>query len=396
MDYNVDDRGYYGEFGGAYIPEMMQANVKELRENYLKIMESEDFLKEFSALLRDYAGRPSPLYHARRLSDHYSARIFLKREDLNHTGAHKINNTIGQILIAKRLGKSRIIAETGAGQHGVATATVCALMGIKCIVYMGKLDVERQALNVLRMKMLGAEVIPVTSGNMTLKDATNEAIRDWINNPSDTHYIIGSVVGPHPYPDLVARLQSVISKEMKWQLKEQTGKEKPDYIIACVGGGSNAAGAFYHYLENESVRLVAVEAAGKGIESGESAATIAIGSPGVIHGSRTVLMQDDDGQITEPYSISAGLDYPGIGPLFAWLNKRNRVLFESATDIEALEAAFLLSRLEGIIPALEPSHAIAVLGKLKFKADDNVVVILSGRGDKDMAAYIKYMEEMKL
>ena len=396
MNYNVDERGYYGEFGGAYIPEMMQANVKELRENYLNIMESEDFLKEFSALLRDYAGRPSPLYHARRLSDHYSARIFLKREDLNHTGAHKINNTIGQILIAKRLGKSRIIAETGAGQHGVATATVCALMGIKCIVYMGKLDVERQALNVLRMKMLGAEVIPVTSGNMTLKDATNEAIRDWINNPSDTHYIIGSVVGPHPYPDLVARLQSVISKEMKWQLKEQTGKEKPDYIIACVGGGSNAAGAFYHYLENESVRLIAVEAAGKGIESGESAATIAIGSPGVIHGSRTVLMQDDDGQITEPYSISAGLDYPGIGPLFAWLNKRNRVLFEYATDNEALEAAFLLTRLEGIIPALEPAHALAVLGKLKFKASDNVVVILSGRGDKDMAAYIKYMEEMNL
>ena len=307
------------------------------------------------------------LFHARRLSDHYGANIFLKREDLNHTGAHKINNTIGQILIAKRLGKSRIIAETGAGQHGVATATVCALMGIRCIVYMGKLDVERQALNVIKMKMLGAEVIPVTSGNMTLKDATNEAIRDWINHPSDTHYIIGSVVGPHPYPDMVARLQSVISKEMKWQLKEQTGKEKPDYIIACVGGGSNAAGAFYHYLENESVRLIAVEAAGKGIDSGESAATIAIGSPGVIHGSRTVLMQDDDGQITEPYSISAGLDYPGIGPLFAWLNKRNRVLFESATDNEALEAAFLLSRLEGIIPALEPAHALAVLGKLKFK-----------------------------
>ena len=396
MNYNVNERGYYGEFGGAYIPEMMQANVKELRENYLNIMESEDFVKEFSALLRDYAGRPSPLYYAKRLSDHYYARIFLKREDLNHTGAHKINNTIGQILIAKRLGKSRIIAETGAGQHGVATATVCALMGIRCIVYMGKLDVERQALNVLRMKMLGAEVIPVTSGNMTLKDATNEAIRDWINNPSDTHYIIGSVVGPHPYPDLVARLQSVISKEMKWQLREQTGKEEPDYIIACVGGGSNAAGSFYHYLENESVRLIAVEAAGKGIDCGESAATIAIGSPGVLHGSRTILMQNDDGQITEPYSISAGLDYPGIGPLFAWLNKRRRVLFETATDNEALEAAFLLTRLEGIIPALEPAHALAVLGKLKFKSDDNVVVILSGRGDKDMAAYIKYMEEMKL
>ena len=396
MDYNVDERGYYGEFGGAYIPEMMQANVKELRENYLKILKSEDFLKEYSMLLRDFAGRPSPLYHARRLSDHYSARIFLKREDLNHTGAHKINNTIGQILIAKKLGKSRIIAETGAGQHGVATATVCALMGIKCIVYMGKVDVDRQAPNVLRMKMLGADVIPVMSGNMTLKDATNEAIRDWINNPSDTHYIIGSVVGPHPYPDLVARLQSVISEEMKWQLKEQTGKEEPDYIIACVGGGSNAAGSFYHYLEKESVKLIAVEAAGKGIDSGESAATIAVGSPGIIHGSRTILMQDDDGQITEPYSISAGLDYPGIGPLFAWLNKRNRVLFESATDNEALEAAFLLTRLEGIIPALEPAHALAVLGKLKFRPGDNVVVTLSGRGDKDMAAYIKYMEEMKL
>ncbi len=396
MDYNVDERGYYGEFGGAYIPEMMQANVKELRENYLNIMESEDFRKEFSMLLRDYAGRPSPLYHARRLSDHFSARIFLKREDLNHTGAPKINNTIGQILIAKRLGKTRVIAETGAGQHGVATATVCALMGIRCIVYMGKLDVERQALNVLRMKMLGAEVIPAISGNMTLKDATNEAIRDWINNPADTHYIIGSVVGPHPYPDLVARLQSVISEEMKWQLKEKTGKEEPDYIIACVGGGSNAAGSFYHYLENESVMLIAVEAAGKGIDSGETAATIAKGSPGVLHGSSTILMQDDDGQITEPYSISAGLDYPGIGPLFAWLNKRRRVLFESATDKEALEAAFLLTRLEGIIPALEPAHALAVLGKLKFKPGDNIVVTLSGRGDKDMAAYIKYMEEVKL
>lgn len=396
MDYNVDERGYYGDFGGAFIPEMMQSNVKELRENYLKILKSEDFLKEYFMLLRDFAGRPSPLYHARRLSDHYSARIFLKREDLNHTGAHKINNTIGQILIAKKLGKSRIIAETGAGQHGVATATVCALMGIKCIVYMGKLDVDRQAPNVLRMKMLGADVIPVMSGNMTLKDATNEAIRDWINNPSDTHYIIGSVVGPHPYPDLVARLQSVISEEMKWQLKEQTGKEDPDYIIACVGGGSNAAGSFYHYLGNESVKLIAVEAAGKGIDSGESAATIAIGSPGIIHGSRTILMQDDDGQITEPYSISAGLDYPGIGPLFAWLNKRNRVLFESATDNEALEAAFLLTRLEGIIPALEPAHALAVLGKLKFRPEDNIVATLSGRGDKDMAAYIKYMKKIEL
>ena len=396
MNYNVDERGYYGEFGGAYIPEMMYSNVKELRDSYLNILESEDFRKEFSALLRDYAGRPSPLFYAGRLSEFYDTNIYLKREDLNHTGAHKINNTIGQILIAKRLGKSRIIAETGAGQHGVATATVCALMGLECVVYMGKLDVERQAPNVLRMKMLGADVVPVTSGNMTLKDATNEAIRDWINNPVDTHYIIGSVVGPHPYPDLVTRLQSVISKEMKLQLTEHTGRSEPDYIIACVGGGSNAAGSFYHYLDNENVKLIAVEAAGKGVESGESAATIAVGSPGVIHGSRTMLMQNDDGQITEPYSISAGLDYPGIGPLLAWLNKSQRVLFEHATDNEALEAAFRLTRLEGIVPALEPAHALAILGRLKFKTDDIVVVIISGRGDKDMAAYMKYMEDIKL
>lgn len=396
MNYNVNERGYYGEFGGAYIPEMMQSNIKELRDNYLNIIESQDFRKEFSVLLRDYAGRPSPLFYANRLSEFHNANIFLKREDLTHTGAHKINNTIGQILIAKRLGKSRIIAETGAGQHGVATATVCALMGLKCIVYMGKLDVERQEPNVLRMKMLGADVVPVTSGNMTLKDATNEAIRDWINNPVDTHYIIGSVVGPHPYPVLVTWLQSVISEEMRWQLKDHTGNSEPDYIIACVGGGSNAAGSFYHYLDNENIKLIAVEAGGKGIDSGETAATIAVGSPGVIHGSRTMLMQNDDGQITEPYSISAGLDYPGIGPLFAWLNKSHRVQFEHATDGEALEAAFRLTRLEGIIPALEPAHALAILGKLKFRTEDVVVVTLSGRGDKDMAAYMKYMEVMKL
>jgi tryptophan synthase beta subunit len=393
MNYNVDEHGFYGEFGGAYIPEMMYSNIKELSDNYMSILESQDFVEEFSTLLRDYAGRPSPLFRANRFSQYYNTNIYLKREDLNHTGAHKINNTIGQILIAKRLGKSRIIAETGAGQHGVATATVCALMGLRCIVYMGKLDVERQAPNVLRMKMLGADVVSVTSGNMTLKDATNEAIRDWINNPTDTHYIIGSVVGPHPYPDLVTRLQSVISEELKWQLIEHTGKSEPDYIIACVGGGSNAAGSFYHYLDNERVKLVAVEAAGKGIDSGESAATIAIGSPGVIHGSRTMLMQNADGQITEPYSISAGLDYPGIGPIFAWLNLTHRVSFEYASDTEALEAAFLLTRLEGIIPALEPAHALAILGKLKFKPDDIVVVILSGRGDKDMSAYMNYLEK---
>ena len=392
MRYNVDGKGFYGEFGGAFIPEMLYANIRELQENYLRIIESEDFRKEFKYFLKNYAGRPSPLYFARRLSEHYGTQIYLKREDLNHTGAHKINNTIGQILIAKRLGKTRIIAETGAGQHGVATATVCALMGLKCVVYMGKLDVERQAPNVLRMRMLGAEVIPVESGNMTLKDATNEAIRDWISNPADTYYLIGSVVGPHPYPDLVSRLQSVISEELMFQLQEHVGRNYPDFIIACVGGGSNAAGSFYHYLDNHDVKLVAVEAAGKGIGTGETAATIAEGTPGIIHGSRTILMQNDDGQITEPYSISAGLDYPGIGPQLAWLGKTGRVKFEYATDDEALEAAFRLMRFEGIIPALEPAHALAALGKIKFSRNDIVVVILSGRGDKDMAAYIKYLE----
>ena len=392
MKYNVDGKGYYGEFGGAFIPEMLYANIRELEKNYLRIIESEDFKKEFQYLLKYYAGRPSPLYFAGRLSEHYGTQIYLKREDLNHTGAHKINNTIGQILIAKRLGKSRVIAETGAGQHGVATATVCALTGLRCVVYMGKLDVERQAPNVLRMKMLGAEVIPVESGNMTLKDATNEAIRDWISHPEDTYYLIGSVVGPHPYPDLVARLQSVISEELLFQLKEHTGSSTPDCIIACVGGGSNAAGSFYHYLDNHDVMLVAVEAAGKGIGTGKTAATIAEGTPGIIHGSRTMLLQNEDGQITEPYSISAGLDYPGIGPQLAWLNKTGRVRFEYATDDEALEAAFRLMRLEGIIPALEPAHALAALEKIKFNKNNAVIVILSGRGDKDMAAYVKYLE----
>ena len=394
MNNYVNDNGFYGEYGGAYIPEMMVPNIQELRERYLDIIDSQDFKNEFYELLRDYAGRPSPLFHARRLSELYNTRIFLKREDLNHTGAHKINNTIGQILIAKKLGKTRIIAETGAGQHGVATATVCALMGLKCIVYMGKLDIQRQAPNVLRMKMLGAEVIPVTNGNMTLKDATNEAIRDWINNPVDTHYIIGSVVGPHPYPDLVARLQSVISMEMKNQLLSHTGSSDPDYIIACVGGGSNAAGSFYHYLDNEHVNLIAVEAAGKGTDTDETAATIARGIPGIIHGSRTILMQDEDGQITEPYSVSAGLDYPGIGPMFAYLNKTKRVIFHHATDDQALDAAFKLTTMEGIIPALESAHAVALLDKMSFRPKDVVVVIISGRGDKDMAAYMTYMEKM--
>jgi tryptophan synthase beta chain len=393
MKYLADERGYYGEFGGAFIPEMMYPNIEELRRNYLMILDDAGFRTDYASLLRDYVGRPSPLYYARRLSEYHRTKIFLKREDLNHTGAHKINNTIGQILVAKRLGKTRIIAETGAGQHGVAAATVCALMGLKCVVYMGKTDVERQEPNVLRMKMLGAEVVPVLSGNMTLKDATNEAIRDWINNPVDTYYIIGSVVGPHPYPDLVARLQAVISEEMKWQLKQQTGSSDPDCIIACVGGGSNAAGAFYHYLDNEKVKLIAVEASGKGIDSGESAATMVLGRPGIIHGSRTMLMQDDDGQITEPYSISAGLDYPGIGPLHAYLYKSGRAVFEHVTDDEALEAAFRLTRFEGIIPALESAHALAIPAKRSFGRNAVVVINLSGRGDKDMAAYMKYMSD---
>jgi tryptophan synthase beta chain len=392
MNFDVNEKGYYGEFGGAFIPEMMYPNIKELRENYLKILNDRKFKDEFTSLLKYYVGRPSPLFFASRLSSFYDTRIFLKREDLNHTGAHKINNTVGQILIAKRLGKTRIIAETGAGQHGVATATVCALMGLKCVVYMGQTDIDRQSPNVLRMKMLGAEVRSVMSGNKTLKDATNEAIRDWINNPSDTYYIIGSVVGPHPYPDLVTRLQSVISEELKWQVKEVTGKNDPDYIIACVGGGSNAIGSFYHYLENSKVKLIAVEAGGKGVSSGETAATMVAGSTGIIHGSRTMVMQTEDGQITEPYSISAGLDYPGIGPIHSYLHKMKRVSFENADDNEALEAAFRLTQLEGIVPALESAHALAFLGKQSFRQNDVIVVTLSGRGDKDMATYINYME----
>lgn len=388
---SIDERGYYGEFGGAYIPEMLHANVEELREHYLKIMESADFQREFQQLLKDYVGRPSPLYLARRLSERYNTNIFLKREDLMHTGAHKINNTIGQILLAKALNKKRIIAETGAGQHGVATATVCALMGLECIVYMGEVDIARQAPNVARMKMLGAEVRPATSGSRTLKDATNEAIRDWINHAADTYYIIGSVVGPHPYPDLVARFQSVISEEMKWQLLEQTGRENPDAVIACVGGGSNAAGAFYHYLNEPAVRLIAVEAAGQGIHSGHSAATSVLGTKGIIHGSRTLLMQTEDGQIVEPYSISAGLDYPGIGPLHAHLIETGRAEAVSITDEEALDAAYSLARIEGIIPALETAHALAALDKIEYKKTDVIVVNLSGRGDKDLATYIEHL-----
>jgi tryptophan synthase beta chain len=389
MKYDISEKGYYGDFGGAFIPEMLYANVEELRNRYLGILDSESFRREFRDLLRDYAGRPTPLFHAKRLSEKYRTGIFLKREDLNHTGSHKLNNTIGQILVARLLGKSRIIAETGAGQHGVATATVCALFGMECVVYMGDLDVHRQQPNVMKMKMLGAKVVPVHSGNKTLKDATNEAIRDWINNPENTHYIIGSVVGPHPYPDLVSRLQSVISEEIKSQVAGQTGKEVPDYIIACVGGGSNAMGAFYHFLEDRRVKMIGVEAAGKGTDTDETAATLTCGRPGIIHGSYTMLMQDEDGQILEPYSISAGLDYPGTGPIHAYLHATGRVRYLAVTDQEALDAALELTRLEGIIPALETAHALAVLGKNKWDPEDVVVVNLSGRGDKDMETYVK-------
>lgn len=385
--YKANDLGYFGEFGGAFIPEMLYANVEELRQNYLKIMAEDSFKKEFDYLLRDYVGRPSPLYLAERLSEKYKCNIYLKREDLNHTGAHKVNNTIGQILMAQKLGKKRIIAETGAGQHGVATATVCALKGLECVVYMGEVDIKRQAPNVARMKMLGAKVVAATSGSKTLKDATNEAIRDWINNPVDTHYIIGSVVGPHPYPDMVMRLQSIISEECKKQLLEKTGSELPEAVLACVGGGSNAAGAFYHFLDDESVRLIASEAAGEGVNSGKTAATSAIGTEGIIHGSKTLLMQTDDGQIVEPYSISAGLDYPGVGPAHAHWCKSGRAEYQAVTDNEALEAALELSRLEGIIPALESAHALALLKKNEL--NNNVVVCLSGRGDKDMETYMR-------
>ena len=390
--YLVNEEGYYGEFGGAYIPEILHRCVEDLKNTYLKVLQSADFKQEFDALLRDYVGRPSPLYLANRLSARYGCRIYLKREDLNHTGAHKINNTIGQILLARRMGKTRIIAETGAGQHGVATATVCALMDMKCIVYMGKTDVERQHVNVQKMKMLGAEVRPVTSGNMTLKDATNEAIRDWCCNPADTFYIIGSTVGPHPYPDMVARLQSVISEEIKKQLLEKEGRENPDYLIACVGGGSNAAGTIYHFVDNPEVQIVLAEAGGKGIDSGESAATIQLGRMAIIHGAKTLVMQSEDGQIEEPYSISAGLDYPGIGPFHANLSATKRALILAVDDQEALDAAFELTRLEGIIPALESAHALGALPKLSFKPTDVVVLTVSGRGDKDMDTYIDSMK----
>ena len=395
--YQVNNEGYYGEFGGAYIPEILHRCVDELKNAYLNVLDSEDFKQEFNDLLHDYVGRPSPLYLARRLSAKYGCKIYLKREDLNHTGAHKINNAIGQVLLAKRMGKSRIIAETGAGQHGVATATVCALMNMQCIIYMGKTDVERQHVNVEKMKMLGAEVRPVTSGNMTLKDATNEAIRDWCCHPADTHYVIGSTVGPHPYPDMVARLQSVISEEIRKQLKEHEGREYPDYLMACVGGGSNAAGTIFHYIDDERVQIVLAEAGGKGIETGMSAATIQLGKMGIIHGAKTLVIQNEDGQIEEPYSISAGLDYPGIGPMHANLARQKRAIVLSINDDEAIRAAFELTRLEGIIPALESAHALGALNKMQFRPEDIVVLTVSGRGDKDTETYLNNKpEETKL
>ena len=385
-----DKLGFYGEFGGAYIPEMLYANVEELRQIYQEVIDDEAFQTTYKSLLRDYVGRPSPLYFAKRLSEKYHTKIWLKREDLNHTGAHKVNNTVGQILIAQRLGKKRIIAETGAGQHGVATATVCALMGLECHVYMGAVDIERQAPNVARMKMLGAEVIPAETGSKTLKDATNEAIRDWINNAETTHYIIGSAIGPHPYPDMVTQLQAIISEEISWQIKEHTGKEHPDYVLACVGGGSNAAGAFYHFLDDQRVKLILAEAAGKGIHSGHSAATSILGTQGIIHGCKTLLMQDPDGQIVEPYSLSAGLDYPGIGPLHAHLISTGRAKVYAATDDEAMQAVYELSKIEGIIPALESAHALAVIDRIGAGPEENVVISLSGRGDKDLNTYMNY------
>lgn len=390
--WGVNPKGYFGDFGGAYIPEMLYPNVEHLRQQYLDIIYEPKFQEEYHQLLKDYVGRPSPLFHAERLSDRYGTTIYLKREDLNHTGAHKINNTVGQILLAARLGKKRIIAETGAGQHGVATATVCALKGLECIIYMGEVDIERQAPNVARMKMMGAKVVPAISGSKTLKDATNEAMRDWINNPTDTHYIIGSVVGPHPYPDMVARFQSIISEETKKQLFEKTGSENPDIVMACVGGGSNAMGMFYHFLDEENVKLIAVEAAGLGVNSGESAATTSLGKEGVLHGSRSLLMQSEDGQVVEPYSISAGLDYPGIGPQHAHLFKQHRAEYVSITDDEAMQAGRLCSELEGIIPAIETAHALAHLEKMVFTGKESVVICLSGRGDKDLDTYMKYFK----
>ncbi|WP_121964546.1 tryptophan synthase subunit beta [Myroides sp. N17-2] len=392
-EFNPNEQGYYGEYGGSFIPEMLYKNVSDLQENYLDIIQTEEFQQELNLLLKDYVGRPTPLFYSANLSAKYNAKIYLKREDLNHTGAHKINNTIGQVLLAKRLGKKRIIAETGAGQHGVATATTCALLNLECTVFMGAHDIERQKPNVERMRMLGAKVVAAQSGSKTLKDATNEAIREWINNPQETYYVIGSVVGPHPYPDMVAKFQSIISKEIKTQLVEHEGTPNPDYVVACVGGGSNAMGAFYHFIDNGHTKLIAVEAAGLGVESGQTAATIALGKQGIIHGSKTYLIQTEDGQIIEPYSISAGLDYPGIGPAHAYLSDTGKITVGSITDDEAIKAAFELTRIDGIIPALESAHALAYLNKMTLKPSDIVVVNLSGRGDKDMITYSKYFND---
>lgn len=393
MKYDVNEEGFYGNYGGAYIPEILYKTVEDLKNAYLPILESEEFKKEYHALLKDYVGRPSPLFYAKRMSEKYGCQLYLKREDLNHTGAHKINNALGQILLAKKMGKTRIIAETGAGQHGVATATVCALMDMPCTVYMGALDVQRQHVNVERMKMLGATVVPVESGNMTLKDGTNEAIRDWCCHPTDTFYIIGSTVGPHPYPDMVARLQSVISEEIKWQLEEKIGRDYPDYLMACVGGGSNAAGTIYHYINDERVKIILGEAGGMGIDTDKTAASIEVGTTGILHGSRIKLMQTEDGQIIEPYSISAGLDYPGTGPLHCNLYETGRAQVLAANDDEVLKAAFELTKTEGIIPALESAHALALLPKVarQFKKDDVVVLTVSGRGDKDLDTYLANM-----
>lgn len=395
MKYQVDEKGFFGRFGGAYVPEILYKCVHDLQDAYRPIIESDDFKQSFHQLLRDYVGRPSPLYYARRMSERYGCRLYLKREDLNHTGAHKINNTIGQILMAKKMGKTRIIAETGAGQHGVATATVCALMDMQCEVFMGKTDVERQHTNVERMRMLGATVHPVTTGNMTLSDACSEAIRDWCCHPRDTYYLVVSTMGPHPYPDIVAKMQSVISEEIKWQLQEKVGRDYPDCLIACVGGGSNAAGTIYHYIDDERVRIVLAEAGGHGVDTDHTAATIHCGTEGIIHGARSLVMQTGDGQIQEAFTISAGLDYPGIGPMHADLAERGREEVIAINDDEAIYAGYELTRMEGIIPAIESAHALAALRKLTFAPDDVVVLTVSGRGDKDVQTYLSHKDMAK-
>ncbi len=386
-----DSDGHYGPYGGVFVAETLMHALEELRKNYEKLRGNEDFINEFNDELKNYVGRPSPIYYARRLSKEAGGgQIWLKREDLNHTGAHKINNTVGQALVARHMGKNRIIAETGAGQHGVASATVAARYGMECIVYMGSEDVKRQATNVYRMKLLGAKVVPVESGSRTLKDALNEAMRDWVTNVSDTFYIIGTVAGPHPYPMMVRDFNSVVGQEIKIQMPDAVGKH-PDAIVACVGGGSNAMGVFHPYIENQSVKLIGVEAGGSGIQTGKHAATLCAGRPGVLHGNRTYLIQDDNGQITETHSISAGLDYPGVGPEHAWLKDNERAQYVSVTDDEALDAFHYLTKVEGIMPALETAHAVAHAIKIapSYDKDQVILVNLSGRGDKDMDTVAK-------